>query len=155
MPKDSNIEVSGELYIPVDDLDFETETFGGNEEEEERGVLQGENLERLGELDYITPERAKILAAEARAKERPIDYKYIEQMKREGVTEDLAVKAFIGRFGGNKTQTQFFLTSDFYYGSDAPTPLDRLKKAILEDTVPECIEMLEGTKESLHRGNHF
>ncbi len=76
-------------------------------------------------------------------------------MKEEGVTEELAIKAFVGRFGGNESQTRFFLNSDFYYGSDAPTPLTRLFKAREEDSFAECIEMIEGTKISWDLGDHF
>ena len=76
-------------------------------------------------------------------------------MKKDGVTEELATMAFIGRFEGNRAQTVFFLNSDFYYGSDARTPLDRLRKAIIPDTIPECIELIEGTTEGLEQGDHF
>ena len=103
----------------------------------------------------MSPEEARRDAEEARELERPIDYQYIDLMKKEGVTKELAVKAFAGIFCGNEEQTQFFLNSDFYYGSDAPTPLDRLKKTIAEDSVAECIEMLGGTKRGLDYGDHF
>ena len=118
-------------------------------------TLEGEDLAKVYGAKFISPEEAEQRAAEARALERPIDYRYIEQMKKDGVTEELAVKAFVGRFRGNEVRTKFFLNSDFYYGSDAPTPLDRLKKAVAEGTVPECIEMLEGTKQGLDYGDHF
>ena len=118
-------------------------------------TIEGEDLSKIPRVKFLSPEDVLRDVEEARALERPIDYRYIEQMKKEGVTEELAIKAFVGRFRGNEDQTQFFLNSDFYYGSDAPTPLDRLKKAIEEDKVSECIEMLEGTKISLDFGDHF
>ena len=118
-------------------------------------TLEGEDLEKVYGAKYMSPEEAEQSAAEARALERPIDYHYIEQMKKDGVTEELAVKAFLGRFRGNEGRTKFFLNSDFYYGSDAPTPIDRLKKAVAEGTMSECIEMLEGTKRGLDYGDHF
>ena len=118
-------------------------------------TLEGEDLEKVYGAKFMSPEEAEQKAAEARALERPIDYRYIEQMKKDGVTEELAVKAFAGRFCGNETQTKFFLNSDFYYGSDAPTPLARLQNAVAEGTVSECIEMLEGTKRGLDYGDHF
>ena len=117
--------------------------------------LDGEDFTKYVDVTYMTAEEAKIKAAECRAEELPIDYRYIEQMKNEGVTEELAITAFVGSFGGNEYQTKFFLNSRFYYGSDAPTPLDRLRKAVDEDKIAECIEMLEGTKEGLERGDHF
>lgn len=118
-------------------------------------TLEGLDFTKYVEVEYLTPEQAKKLAAEVLAEERPVDYSYIERMKKEGVSEALAVGAFKGRFGGNESRTKFFLNSKFYYGSDAPTPLDRLIKAVEEDTMPECIEMLEGTKDGLDRGDHF
>ena len=118
-------------------------------------TLEGEDLEKVYGAKFMSPEEAEQAAAQARALLRPIDYRYIEQMKKDGVTEELAVKAFVGRFGGNDGETKFFLNSDFYYGSDASTPLDRLKKAVAEGTVSECIEMLEGTKRGLDYGDHF
>ena len=158
MSIDDHYTVSNNVHGSTEDFEFDEETTVSNDEvvpEDEIITLEGESLEKYGELEFITPEEAKILEAEAIAKERPVDYKYIERMKEEGVTEELAVKAFIGRFGGNRTRTEFFLNGDFYYGSDAPTPLDRLRKAIIEDKIAECIEMLEGTKISLEHGDHF
>ncbi len=122
---------------------------------EEVGTLEGVDFTKFVKVEYVTPDEAKRLAEESRARERPIDYQYIEQMEKEGVTEEIAVRAFVGRFGGNENQTKFFLNSRFYYGSDAPTPLDRLRKAVAEGTIPECIETLEQTKEALERGAHF
>ena len=118
-------------------------------------TMEGDDLSKIEGARFMSPEEARRDAEEARELERPINYHYIDLMKKEGVTEELAVKAFAGIFCGNENQTQFFLTSDFYYGSDAPTPLDRLKKAIAEDSVAECIEMLEGTKRGLDYGDHF
>ena len=128
---------------------------GSDNEPEDISIFEGEDFTKYVKVEYLTAEEVKRVAAEARAKERPIDYRYIDQMKKEGVTEELAVRAFVGRFLGNEYQTKFFLNSRFYYGSDAPTPLDRLRKAVLEDTVTECIEMLEETREALGRGHHF
>ena len=143
----------------------EFEALSENSETEEKVVntdgtedvvtLEGEDLVEVYGAKFMSPEEAEQAAAEARARQRPIDYRYIEQMKKDGVTEELAVKAFLGRFGGNEGETKFFLNSDFYYGSDAPTPLDRLKKAVAEGTMSECIEMLEGTKQGLDYGDHF
>lgn len=154
MSIDSHYTISNKIHVPAEDFEFAEETIFEDERTEDI-TLQGENFERFGELKFIEEEDAKRLAAEEKANLRPIEYRYIEQMKKEGVTEELAVKAFIGRFGGNEVRTKFFLNSDFYYGSDAPTPLDRLKKAIIEDKTLECIEMLEGTKISLDYGDHF
>ena len=126
-----------------------------NVEDDEIVTLEGIDFTKFVEVPAITPEEAQKLAAEVRAKERPLDYRYIERMKTEGVTEDLAVKAFIGMFRGNEAQTKFFLNADFYYGSDAPTPLDRLTKAVEEDKIQDCIVMLEGTKNGLDHGDHF
>ena len=158
MSIEDHYTVSNNVHVSTEDFEFDEETTASNDEvvqEDEVITLEGESLEKYGELEFITPERAKVLEAEARAKERPVDYTYIERMKEEGVTEELAIKAFVGLFGGNEVRTEFFLNGDFYYGSDAPTPLARLKKAIIEDKIPECIEMLEGTKISLEYGDHF
>ncbi len=149
------------IVISTDLVDLDDSSSSGDEhvpiviEDEDVITLEGEDLSKIPGVKILSSEEALRDAEEARALERPIDYRYIEQMKKEGVTEELAIKAFVGRFCGNEDQTQFFLNSDFYYGSDAPTPLDRLKKAIEEDTVSECIEMLEGTKISLDFGDHF
>lgn len=122
---------------------------------EEVETLEGVDITKYIDVKQITPEEAKRLAAEVRAKERPIDFKFIEKMKAEGVTEELAVKAFKGRFRDNEAQTRFFLNADFYYGSDAPTPLTQLVKAVKEETLTEYIELLEGTRDGLDRGDHF
>lgn len=126
-----------------------------NAEDDEIVTLEGVDFTKFVDVQALTPDQAKKLAAEVRAKERPLNYRYIERMKTEGVTEDLAIKAFIGMFRGNEAQTKFFLNADFYYGSDAPTPLDRLTKAVEEDKIHECIVMLEGTKDGLDHGDHF
>lgn len=132
--------------LVIDDVD---------EDAEDVEVLEGVDFTKYVDVVYITPEQAEKRAAAAKAKERPVDYRYVDQMKREGVTEELAVKAFVGRFGGNEPRTRFFLNSDFYYGSEAPTPLTRLIKAFEEDTISECIEMIEGTRISWYQGAHF
>lgn len=56
---------------------------------------------RCGKLKYIEREEAKRAEEKARVTLRPMYYKYIEQMKKEGVSDELAVKAFIGRPAGN------------------------------------------------------
>ena len=145
---------STEVHVRSENTDTE-ENVVNNDGTEDVMTLEGEDLEKVYGAKFMSPEEAEQDAAEARALERPIDYRYIEQMKKDGVTEELAVKAFVGRFCGNETQTKFFLNSDFYYGSDAPTPLARLKKAVAEGTVSECLEMLEGTKRGLDYGDHF
>ena len=158
MSIEDHYTASNNAHVPNEDFKVDEEATVVDEEvvpEDEIITLEGESLEKYGELEFITPEEAKILEAEARAKLRPVDYKYIERMKEEGVTEELAIKAFVGLFGGNEARTEFFLNGDFYYGSDAPTPLARLKKAITDDKIPECIDMLEGTSESLAWGDHF
>ncbi len=156
MSTDNYSLITNNVHVPTENLDFDEESSLVEEDHNANvRILEGVDFTQFVDVEYITPEEAKRLAAESRERERPIDYRYIEQMKKEGVTEELAIMAFIGRFEGNRAQTEFFLNSDFYYGSDAPTPLDRLRKAILEDTIPECLELLEGTKEGLERGDHF
>lgn len=156
MPADDHNVISNNRHVPNKDPDFKEESIVYDDDHQKAvRILEGVDFTKYVEVEYITPEVAKRLAAESKERERPIDYRYIEQMKKEGVTEELAIMAFIGRFEGNRAQTEFFLNSDFYYGSDAPTPLDRLRKAIIADTIPECIELLEGTKEGLERGDHF
>ena len=118
-------------------------------------TLEGVDFTKFVEVQYLTKDEAKKRATSALEKERPVDYRYIERMKRDGVSEDLAIKAFVGRFGGNESQTRFFLNADFYYGSDAPTPLTRLIKAREDDTFAECIELIEDTKISWDYGDHF
>lgn len=127
----------------------------GAVEDDETKVLEGVDFTKFVDVPTMTLDEARKLAAEVRAKERPVDFHYIEQMKTKGVTEELAIKAFIGKFRGNEPQTRFFLNADFYYGSDAPTPLDRLTKAVKENTILDCIAMLEATKDGLDRGDHF
>ncbi len=164
-----NSDVNGRVKMPLDNgvlnaKEFRTTEYGqtlpeeslvGVEKNENIQVLEGEDFTKYVDVEYNTREDALKRATAAKAKERSIDYRYIDQMKQHGVTEDLAIKAFVGRFGGNEDRTQFFLNSKFYYGSDAPTPLDRLRKAVNEDTIPECIELLEGTKIALDQGDHF
>ena len=118
-------------------------------------TLEGVDFTKFVEVQYLSKDEAKKRVASALEKERPVDYRYIELMKRDGVTEDFAIKAFVGRFGGNESQTRFFLNADFYYGSEAPTPLTRLIKAREEDAFAECIEMIEDTKISWDYGDHF
>lgn len=154
MPYDNGIGTSEEFEALDENPDFSEESIVTNNDEEVE-TLEGVDFTKFVDVEYLTPDDIKRIEAEAKAKERPVDYRYIERMKSEGVTEELAVKAFIGRFYGNEARTRFFLNSDFYYGSDAPTPLDRLEKAIREDAIPECVEMLEGTKISFDYGDHF
>lgn len=155
MPRDNGTLYAKELPTPEQGKALPDEPVVVADESENIQVLEGQDFTKYVEVKYITPEEAIKRATAAKAKERSIDYQYIDQMKKYGVSEDLAIKAFIGRFGGNEDRTQFFLNSKFYYGSDAPTPLDRLRKAINEDTIPECIELLEGTKNALDQGDHF
>ncbi len=155
MAVDNSIVTSKELITLDDSSCSSDEHVHLVNEDEDVKTLEGDDLSKIPVVKFLSPEEAVRDAEEARSLERPIDYRYIEQMKKEGVSEELAIKAFVGRFCGNEDQTQFFLNSDFYYGRDAPTPLDRLKKAVAEDTVSECIEMLEGTKISLEFGDHF
>ena len=155
MPYGNGTFDSSEIETLEEEQTVNTDTTTTDNESEEISTFEGEDFTKYVKVKYLTPEEVKRVAAEERAKERPIDYRYIDRMKKEGVTEELAVRAFIGSFGGNEYQTQFFLNSRFYYGSDAPTPLDRLRKAVREDKIAECIAMLEGTKEGLERGDHF
>lgn len=66
-------------------------------------------------MQYLSKDEAEKRATSALKKEHPVDYRYIELMKRGGVSEDLAIKAFVGRFGGNESQIRFFLNADFCY----------------------------------------
>ena len=155
MPLDNGILNPKEFRTTEQGLTLTEESFVVVEKNKSIQVLEGEDFTEYVDVKYNTPDDALKRATEAKAKERPIEYKYIDQMKKHGVTEYLAIKAFVGRFGGNEDRTQFFLNSKFYYGSDAPTPLDRLRKAVNEDTIPECIELLEWTKIALDQGDHF
>lgn len=155
MPFENGSVLPRETSACDDDKSVQAEIVLVDYEDKKVETLEGVDFTKFVDVEYVTPEQAKKLAEESRARERPIDYRFIEQMRTEGVSEELAIKAFVGRFGGNVRQTQFFLNSRFYYGSDAPTPLDRLRKAVAEDAIPECIEMLEETKEGLERGDHF
>lgn len=125
------------------------------DEKEKVLVLEGQDFTKGVQVTPLTSEEARRYAQEAEDNERPVDYRYIEQMKTEGVSEELAVKAFVGLFGGNERRTRFFLKSHFYYGSEAPSPLDRLKKALNDGNMSECIRMLEGTRIGLSWGDHF
>lgn len=155
MPYDNGIGTSPESHALDENPDNKDESVVTCDDEEEVKTLEGVDFTKFVDVEYLSQDEIKKIETEARAKERSVDYRYIERMKTEGVTEDLAVKALVGRFYGNEARTRFFLNSDFYYGSDAPTPLDRLEKAIREDAIPECIEMLEGTKISFDYGDHF
>lgn len=146
---------SGEFGSNVEQTDTSDASVAGVEDVQEIETLEGVDITKYVDVEYISPEEVRRLAAEVRAKERPIDYEFIEKMKADGVTEELAVKAFIGRFRGNEAQTRFFLNADFYYGSETRTPLAQLVKAAKEDTMTECIEMLEETRDGLDRGDHF
>lgn len=106
------------------------------------------------DITPLTPEEVKQMAEEARAKKRPVDQYYIEQMKNEGVTDDLAIKAFIGLFGGNESLARFFLNSNFYSWTDAPSPIDQLKKAVEEGKMTECVDRIEGTYISWSWGDY-
>ncbi len=153
MPFGNGFEVSTELPRLEGDTSAQKELVVVYDENVE--TIQGVDFTKFVKVEYLSPEDIEKAQVEVRAKERPVDYQYIERMKKEGVTEELAVKAFVGRFYGNEDMTRFFLNSDFYYGSDAPTPMDKLIKAIKEDTIPECIDMLEATKVSFEYGDHF
>ena len=84
------------------------ENVVNNDGTEDVLTLEGEDLAKVYGAKFMSPEEAEQAAAEARARQRPIDYRYIEQMQKDGVTEELAVKAFVGRFGGNEGETKFF-----------------------------------------------
>ena len=122
-----------------------TDSARPKEEPEEIRCLEGVDFTIGLDIKPLTPEEVEQMAEEARAKNRPVDQKYIEQMKKEGVTEDLAIKAFIGLFGGNESEARFFLNSNFYSWTDAPSPIDQLKKAVKEDKMTECVDRIEGT----------
>ena len=64
-------------------------------------TLEGENSERSGKLKFTEREEAKLPEAEERVPLRPVVYKYIEQITKEGVSEEPAVQALVGRLGGN------------------------------------------------------
>ena len=155
MPLDNGILNAKKFRTTEHGQTLPEKSIVGVEKSENIQVLEGEDFTKYVDVKYNTHEDALKRAAAAKSKERSIDYRYIDQMKKHGVTEDLAIKAFVGRFGGNEDRTQFFLNSKFYYGTDAPTPLDRLRKAVNEDTIPEYIELLEGTKIALDQGDHF
>ena len=115
------------------------------EEHEEIRYLEGVDFTIGLDIKELTQEEVEQMAAEAKAKERPVDQGYVEKMKKEGVTEDLAIKAFIGLFGGNESEARFFLNSNFYRWTDAPSPIDQLKKAVKEGKMTECVARIEDT----------
>lgn len=116
-----------------------------NEKTDEIRYLEGVDFTIGLDIKPLTPQEVEQMAAEAKAKERPVDQDYIEQMRKEGVTEDLAIKAFIGLFGGNESLTRFFLNSNFYGWTDAPSPIDQLKKSANEGSLTECVGRIEET----------
>ena len=63
-------------------------------DDDELITLEGENFARFGELAYIEREEAERSEEEARVAIEPVDYKFVEQMKKEGVSEEPAVSAF-------------------------------------------------------------
>lgn len=79
-----------------------------NDDEDEVLLLEGQSFERFGDVQVISPDEAIKPVVAARAKIRPVDLQIIECMREEGVTEELAVKAFVGLFGGNEVRTAFF-----------------------------------------------
>lgn len=85
-----------------------------DDDEEDVETMEGVDFTKFVDVEYLSLADIERIDAEARAKESPVDYRYIDQMKREGVTEELAVKAFVGRFFGNEVRTRFFLKSDFF-----------------------------------------
>ena len=155
MPFGNRNETSKEFPALSQNKEPPDESDVVDEFDDEVEVFEGVDFTKFVNVRIPTKEEAEKRAALMKAKVRPINYVYIEQMKREGVSEELAIKAFIGRFGGNESQTKFFLNADFYYGSDAPTPLTRLIKAREENTLAECIELIEDTKISWDYGDHF
>ena len=125
-----------------------------NEKTDEIRCLEGVDFTIGLDITPLTPEEVEQMAEEARAKKRPVDQYYIEQMKNEGVTEDLAIKAFIGLFGGNESLARFFLNSNFYSWTDAPSPIDQLKKAVEEGEMTECVDRIKGTYISWSWGDY-
>ncbi len=122
---------------------------------EEIIFLEGKDFTEGLDIRSPSTEELEKIVAEDEAAIRPVDHIYIERMKKEGVTEDLAVKAFIGLFGGSESETRTFLNSKFYSWTEAPTPLDKLAQAIQQGTMAECIELLEGTEISLSWGEYI
>ena len=125
-----------------------------NEKTDEIRYLEGVDFTIGLDITPLTPEEIEQIAEEARSKKRPVDQYYIEQMKNEGVTEVLAIKAFIGLFGGNESLARFFLNSNFYSWTDAPSPIDQLKKAVEEGKMTECVDRIEGTYISWSWGDY-
>ena len=121
MPLDNGSITSTEIQISEPGPSSQKESLVV-EKQEGVEVLEGVDFTKYVDVVYLTSEEVKRRAAESRKKVEPVDYRYIEQMKKEGITEELAIKAFVGSFRGNENQTQFFLSSTFYYGSDTPTP---------------------------------
>ena len=131
-----------------------TDSARPKEEHEEIRCLEGVDFTIGLDIKPLTPEEVEQMAEEARAKNRPVDQKYIEQMKKEGVTEDLAIKAFIGLFGGNESLARFFLNSNFYSWTNAPSPIDQLKTAVEKGKMTECVDRIEGTYISWSWGDY-
>lgn len=52
-------------------------------------------------------------------------------------------------------QARIFLESRFYYGSQAPSPIDRLNLAYKEGTLDECLSLIKGTFTAVQQGAHF
>ena len=117
MPYGNGFGATDEIRVPGENSEPSDEIVNADDEIK---TLEGVDFTKFVEVQYLTKDEAKKRATSALEKVRPVDYRYIELMKRDGVSEDLAIKAFVGRFGGNESQTRFFLNADFYYGSDAP-----------------------------------
>ena len=124
------------------------------EEIEKIRCLEGVDFTVGLDIKALTPEECEQISAEFVARLRPNDQRYIEQMKKEGVTEDIAVKAFIGWFADNESEARFFLNSNFYGWTDAPSPIDQLKKAVKEDNMTKYVDLIEGSYTSWSLGEY-
>ncbi len=74
---------------------------------------------------------------------------------QEDLQTDTVADAFKALFGDNKEEACVFLESRFYYGSQAPSPIDRLNLACKEGTLNDSLSLIRGTYEALQQGAHF
>lgn len=83
---------------------------------------------------------------------------HIKDMQACGHSKLQTVKiaeAFKVLFDDDVDETRFFLESRFYYGSQAPSPIERLNFALEKENLADCLSLIKETFLAIEQGAHF
>lgn len=76
-------------------------------------------------------------------------------LRPEKIVEAFKIMFFDSSDQDRLEQARIFLESRFYYGSQAPSPIDRLNLAYQDGTLDECLSLIKSTFTAVQQGAHF